>query len=165
VDRRGVERLYEQHAPSLYRFLVLRTGDAALAEDLVADAFERVLRHRRRFDPRRAREHTWLFAIALNVLHDHGRRSVAEQRAYQRLPDAPGDSGGPEERLAPDEREELRVALSRLPTDEADALALRYGAGLSVPELARALEIPLTTAEGRVKRGLRRLRDELEPGR
>jgi len=161
MDRDDVGRLYDQHAAALYRFLVLRTEDAALAEDLVAEAFERVLRHRRRFDARKASESTWLFAIALNALQDRRRRAAAEQRAHQRLPATGADVAGPEEGLAPDERVALRAALGRLPDDEADAIALRYGAGMTVPELAKTLEIPLTTAEGRVKRGLRRLRDEL----
>lgn len=161
MDRDDVGRLYDQHAAALYRFLVLRTEDAALAEDLVAEAFERVLRHRRRFDGRKASERTWLFAIALNALQDRRRRAAAERRAHQRLPAGAPDVPGPEEGLAPDERAALRAALGRLPDDEADALALRYGAGMTVPELAQTLDIPLTTAEGRVKRGLRRLRDEL----
>ena len=48
------ERLYEEHAQPLFRFLVYRTGDRALSEDLLADAFERALRARTRFDPRSA---------------------------------------------------------------------------------------------------------------
>ena len=48
------ERLYSAHAQGLFGFLAYRTGDGALAEDLLADTFERVMRARRRFDPRRA---------------------------------------------------------------------------------------------------------------
>ena len=60
------ERLYAEHAQPLFGFLVYRTGDRALAEDLVADTFERALRARRRFDRRRGSQKTWLYAIALN---------------------------------------------------------------------------------------------------
>ncbi len=38
------DRLYREHAPGLLGFLVYQTGDQALAEDIVADTFERVLR-------------------------------------------------------------------------------------------------------------------------
>src|SRR5687767_12285850 len=44
------ERLYASHAQRLFGFLAYRTGDRALAEDLVADTFERVMRGGRRFD-------------------------------------------------------------------------------------------------------------------
>src|SRR5919107_5496712 len=79
MRRDDFERLYEEHAQPLYGFLAYRTGDSALAEDLLADTFERALRARRRFDPRRAGEKTWLYAIALNLLRDGVRRTRAEQ--------------------------------------------------------------------------------------
>jgi RNA polymerase sigma-70 factor (ECF subfamily) len=40
-------------------------------------------------------------------------------------------------------------------------IALRFGADLTVPEIARVLDAPLTTVEGRVYRALRKLRAEL----
>ena len=52
------ERLYSAHAQGLFGFVVYRTGDRALAEDLVADTFERAMRGRRRFDRRRGSETT-----------------------------------------------------------------------------------------------------------
>ena len=79
------ERLYGEHAQALYGFLSYRTGDRVLAEDLLADTFERALRAHKRFDPRKASEKTWLYAIALNCLRDHARRRVrdAEQEVAQ----------------------------------------------------------------------------------
>src|SRR6266576_3709004 len=90
------ERLYEEHAQPLFGFLVYRTGDRALAEDLLADAFERALRARRRFDPRKASEKTWLYAIALNCLRDHARRRGSEARAIARVAVAAGHSSSGE---------------------------------------------------------------------
>src|SRR5919198_5954120 len=79
------ERLYAAEAPGLFAFLAYRTGDRALAEDLLADAFERALRARRGYDRRRGSQKTWLYAIALNVLRDHARRADAESRALERV--------------------------------------------------------------------------------
>ncbi len=70
------ERLYEAEAQGLFGFLAYRTGDRALAEDLLADTFERALRARARFDRRRGSEKTWLYAIALNRLLDRARRAA-----------------------------------------------------------------------------------------
>ena len=58
MDELDFDRLYAEHGQSLFGFLVYRTGDRALAEDLVADTFERVLKARRRFDRRKAKEKT-----------------------------------------------------------------------------------------------------------
>jgi RNA polymerase sigma-70 factor (ECF subfamily) len=156
------ERLYEEHAQPLLAFLVYRTGNRPLAEDLLADTFERVLKARRRFDPRKASEKTWIYSIALNCLRDHARRSAAESRALEKTVPVPaGDaaSGGFE---AVEEREGLTRALGTLSDEEREAIALRYGADLTVPEIARLSGEKLTTVEGRVYRALRKLRDELD---
>src|SRR5256714_14652518 len=81
------ERLYATHAEPLLGFLVYRTGDRTLAEDVLADTFERVLRTRFRFDPRKSSEKTWLYTIALNLLRDAARRRAAEDRAPERTPE------------------------------------------------------------------------------
>jgi RNA polymerase sigma-70 factor, ECF subfamily len=153
------ERLYGDHAGPLFGFLVYRTGDRALAEDILADTFERVLRARRRFDPRKAGEKTWLYTIALNCLRDRGRRSAAEGRALERFEAGSGTAspGLP----ALEERDELSRALEVLSGEEREAIALRYGSDMTVPEIAKVTGERLTTVEGRVYRALRKLRDEM----
>ena len=153
------ERLYQAEAQGLFGFLAYRTGDRTLAEDLLADTFERALRGRRGFDRRRGSERTWLYAIALNVLRDHVRRAAAEGRAVERVehgrePDAFG---------AVEDRDSLRRAMAGLTEEEREAVALRFGAELTLPEMAKLLSLPLTTAEGRVYRALRKLRERLPP--
>ena len=150
------ERLYADEAPRLFAFLTYRTGDRALAEDLLADAFERALRARRRYDPKRGGARTWLYSIALNLLRDHVRRAAAEGRALERA--AAGVGAGSDALAAVADRDAVQRALGTLPPDEREAIALRFGAELSVPEIAQVLGVPLTTAEGRVYRALRKLR-------
>ncbi|HET9718548.1 MAG TPA: sigma-70 family RNA polymerase sigma factor [Solirubrobacteraceae bacterium] len=156
------ERLYAEQAAPLLAFLVYRTGDRPLAEDLVADTFERVLTARRGFDRRRASEKTWLYTIALNLLRDHIRRSAAGQRATERVvAGAPEAQEGTDLRSV-DHRDELQRALAKLSEEEREAVALRFGADLTVPEIAALKGEKLTTVEGRVYRALRKLRGELE---
>jgi RNA polymerase sigma factor (sigma-70 family) len=156
------ERLYAQHARPLFGFLVYRTGDRPLAEDLLADTFERAFRSRRLFDRRRASEKTWLYAIALNCLRDHGRRAAAEGKALERIdPGLVEDVGGSFETI--EARKDIGRALRSLSDEEREAIALRYGSDLTVPEIAKLTGQKLTTVEGRVYRALRKLRDELEP--
>ena len=151
------ERLYAVEAQGLFAFLAYRTGDRALAEDLLADAFERALRSRVKYDRRRGSEKTWLYAIALNLLRDHVRRAAAEGRAYERV-----GGGVPEDPFSGLEaRDEIGRALGVLSGSEREAIALRFGAGLTVPEMAKVLGEPLTTVEGRVYRALRKLREAL----
>jgi RNA polymerase sigma factor (sigma-70 family) len=151
------ERLYAAEAAGLFSFLAYRTGDRALAEDLLADAFERALRSKVKYDRRRGSEKTWLYAIALNLLRDHVRRAAAEGRAYERTPAAA--EGDPF--AAVEHRDELMRGLAVLSAEEREAISLRYGSDLTVPEMAEVLGESLTTVEGRVYRGLRKLREAL----
>ncbi|HEX8855956.1 MAG TPA: RNA polymerase sigma factor [Thermoleophilaceae bacterium] len=156
------ERIYSEHAEALFGFLVYRTGDRALAEDVLADTFERVLRTRARFDPRKASEKTWVYSIALNRLKDLHRKSAAEGRAVERagVDAAAFDPGA--ELAGVEDREEIGRALAGLSAEEREAVALRFGADLTVPEIAKVLGEKLSTVEGRVYRALRKLRSALE---
>lgn len=151
--------MYADHAEGLLRFLVYRTGDRALAEDLVADTFERVLVSRHRFDPRKGSAKTWLYTIALNLLRDHARRAALATRTLERV----GARGSWEEAEVEraDERDALRRALRELSEEEREAVALRYGADLTVAEIARITRQSHSTTRGRVYRGLDKLRKEL----
>ena len=155
------EAVYAEHASRLFAFLAYRTGDRELAEDLVAETFERALRARERYDSRRGTG-SWLYTIALNLLRDQGRRRVAEQRALERAgaPVDGGATGGGLDFL--DDRDLVMRALKALSPEERDAVALRYGADLSAPEIAKLIGEPLTTVEGRIYRALRKLRERFE---
>ena len=155
------ERLFSEHAKPLFAFLAYRCGDRGLAEDVLADTFERALRARTRFDRRKASEKTWLYSIAMNRLRDELRRRGAEQRAVERVGQALPVEDDDYARIA--SRDELRSALALLSDEEREVIALRFGAGLTVPEIARIIRERPTTAEGRLYRGLAKLRDELAP--
>jgi RNA polymerase sigma factor (sigma-70 family) len=155
------ERLYAEHAQALFGFLVYRTGDRVLAEDIVADTFERALRARRRFDRRKGSEKTWLYSIALNRLRDQARRSSAEERALGRLGAGQADEDEGREQRRVEQRLSLADALAELAVEEREAIALRFGADLSLREIADVTGVPMTTAEGRVYRALGKLRELL----
>ncbi len=157
------DRQYAEHAQSLLGFIAYRTGNRSVAEDLLADTFERALRSRRRFDPRKGAEKTWLYTIALNLTRDHARRAGAEQRALERVGAAPAAESGAE-LAAVEQRDAVMRALDVLSDDEREVVALRYGADLPMREIARATGERVTTVEARVYRSLRKLRATLEEG-
>lgn len=154
------ERLYTEHADGLLGFLTYQTGDRALAEDIVADTFERVLRTRSGWQGRSG-EKTWLYSIALNCLRGLARRRRAEARAVERVaahqlvavPIAADDYG------AVADRDLLAQGLRTIPEEERAVIALRFGAELSLHEISDLLGERQTTIEGRLYRGLRRLHD------
>ena len=162
LARERFERMYREHARALFAYIRWQCGDDALAEDLMADVFERALRSAHKYDPDRASESTWLYAIAVNRVRDHGRRRSAERRAVERLQTevvaSVSGSGG----ASAADRYDLSGALARLTDEEREVIALRFGADLTVAQVAEALEQPKTTVEGRLYRALRKLQDIAE---
>ncbi len=154
------ERLYEDHAQALFGFLAYRTGDRALAEDLLGEAFERALRSRRRYDPGKASAKTWLYSIALNCLRDQRRRAGAEARALDRAAAGDRDPVADSGLGRIEDSDELSRALAGLSDEERETVALRFGGDLTAPEIADLLGEKLTTVEGRLYRALRKLRAE-----
>jgi RNA polymerase sigma-70 factor (ECF subfamily) len=160
VDLPEFDRLYAQHAQRIYAFLAYRTGDDDLAEDLLSEVFERALRFRSRFDRRRGTEEAWLYAIALNLIRDRARRRAVETKALRRVQAERTETvDGPGEQLA--ERQAVLQAVRGLGADDRELIALRFGADLTVPQIAGLLEVPVTTVEGRLHRTMNRLRERL----
>jgi len=151
-------RLFDEHAEALFAYVAYRCGDRTLAEDVVSATFERAYNARRRFDRRRGAERAWLYTIARNLMFDELRRRDAEQRAVVRM----GEPDSPSGFEAVEATHDVGTALQALSEDERDAISLRYGAGLTVPEIAEMMKLPLTTVEGRVYRALEKMRDRLE---
>jgi RNA polymerase sigma-70 factor (ECF subfamily) len=127
------------------------------------------LRSRRHFDPRKGSAKTWLYAIALNCLHDHRRRRAGESRALEQVAAGALAAADFEEidHFAHHDFDDLASgdslerALARLSGPEREAISLRYGAELTLPEIAKLTGEPLTTIESRVYRALEKLRDAL----
>ena len=156
------ERLFRAHAEPLFAFLVYRTGDRQLAEDLLADTFERVLRRRVRFDPRRGGERNWLYAIAVNLVRDQARRERIEVNALERAADREAAHVDDGALGAVEDRDLLGRALTRLSDEEREAIALRFGSDLKVKDVARVLGEREGAVEKRISRALAKLRSGLQ---
>ena len=74
-----VGRLFEEYHESLVRMLYRRTGDRDQAEDLAQETFARAVAA----PPRNPRP--WMFAVALNLVREDGRRSVRQGRRLELL--------------------------------------------------------------------------------
>ena len=156
-----LERLFTEHAQALFGFLAYRVGDPTVAEDLLGDTFERVVKSRQRFDADRGSEKTWIYTIALNCLRDHARRASAEGRALDRVGT---DDDCLQERALDQigDRDELLRALGALEPAEREIVALRYGSDLRLLDIAEVTGLPESTVQGRLYSGMRKLRQGLE---
>jgi RNA polymerase sigma-70 factor, ECF subfamily len=160
-DMDALARLVERHQGPLTGYLDrLVGGDWALAQDLVQETFMRVLRQHNQRGDRPFKP--WLYAIATNLARDHFKSAAVQRSTWMdgeletRLADA---DASPEERaLASERAAKLSCAVNGLSVEYRAVLVLRFYNGLSLHEIADALDIPLGTVKSRLSVGLRRLR-------
>ena len=136
ADMGGLEELYERHAPAAGRLAYLLTGDRALAEDLVQEAFVRLVGRFRHLRVPDAFE-SYLRRTIVN-LHTSWLRRRRLERAYLEREKAavrPADPGMPDI----GGREELWRALQGLPARQRAAVVLRFYEDLSERETADVL--------------------------
>jgi len=139
--------------------LILR--DQELARDAVQDAYVRAWRDLPGLrDPDRFG--AWMHRITVNACLDIARRRQRRPIEIELSPLAPPTVGDETGHVA--DRDELERGFRQLTTDHRAVLVLHYYAGMSVPELAASLEIPLGTAQSRLARALAALRAELAAG-
>lgn len=137
----------------VYSYVAYRVGPGPDAEDATSETFERAVRYRATFDPRRGNPAAWLIGIAQRVLADRELRDVLTNE----LPNGTVDSHEAHTIRAI----ELGAAVATLDERDREIIALRFGADLTAKEIARVLALRVNTVEVALHRALARLRDEL----
>jgi RNA polymerase sigma factor (sigma-70 family) len=140
-------------------------GDTSAAEEVAQQAFERAWRHARTYDPLHGSVGTWLSAITRNLAIDVARvRRPVPVDASELLSRVAGTRDRTEQvALAAQSADQLRSALRALPEAQSRAVVLSGIGGLSAAQVAENEGIPLGTAKTRIRGGLHRLRELLEP--
>jgi RNA polymerase sigma-70 factor (ECF subfamily) len=140
----------------VYGYVAYRIGHGADAEDVTSETFERALRYRGSFDPRRGDAAAWLIGIARRVIVDVCLR---RELVTETLPDEARD-GHADEALR---RLELRAAVAQLDERDRELVALRFGADLTAKQIGEVLGLKTNAVEVALHRALGRLRTSLEP--
>lgn len=159
ASRGRLAELYEQNAGNALRLAYLLTGDRALAQDLVQDAFVRLagrLAHLR--DPNAFP--AYLRRTIVNLARMQFRRRRAE-RAFLAREAGLRPAAPPEREFA--EAEALRMALMRLTARQRAAVVLRFYEDLSETQTAEILGCRRGTVRSLVSRAMKTLRQEV-PG-
>jgi len=136
-------RRYRDYVSDVYGYFAYRLGSRAEAERLTQATFERAFRERTAFGSDRKETGVRLLTIARQA----GRGTAPV-------------SGSDDDGLGVGR--DLAAALARLERRDRSVIALRYGAGLASPEIARVLGVSEDSVRRAQSRGLRRLRTELE---
>ncbi|HEY8018194.1 MAG TPA: SigE family RNA polymerase sigma factor [Actinomycetota bacterium] len=157
VERGLLSELYVAYAPDGIRLAFLLTGDRALAEDLVQDAFVRLvgrLRHLR--EP--AAFWTYLRRTIVNLATSHFRHRRVERAYLERVAAAPSTVANVNDELD----ETMHRVLLELPQRQRAAIVLRFYEDLSDAQTAAVLGCSPGTVRSLTSRGMQTLREGLE---
>jgi RNA polymerase sigma-70 factor (ECF subfamily) len=160
-DTSGLAGLMSRHQDRLFRYLLRLLGERGLAEDVFQQTWLHVSERIRRYDAARPFA-PWLVAVARNLALDVLRRIRPASLADVEEPRAPASGSDPlEHAIARQRAERVEAALAALGPLDREVLTLRFEDGLTLPELATTLAVPLPTAKARLYRALERLRGRL----
>jgi len=149
-DEDAMASFYRAHGRVVFAQALLVTGERVLAEEIVQDAMLAVWRGAGSFRGESS-VRSWVIAIARRQTRDRlrGRRLRVVDDAN--LADQPGSGPGPEvTALDRAELAEVTGAIRELASPHREVLGLAFGSGLSLPEVAGVLEIPVGTVKSRL---------------
>jgi RNA polymerase sigma-70 factor, ECF subfamily len=162
-DEGAMASFYREHGRVVLAQVLLVVGERVLAEEIVQDTMLAVWRGAGSFRGESS-VRSWVIAIARRQTRDRlrGRRLRVVDDAL--LADQPGSGPGPEvTALDRAELAEVTRAIRELASPHREVLGLAFGSGLSLPEVASVLEIPVGTVKSRLsaaRTALNRILDE-----
>ena len=163
-DSSAFSELMQRHRRWVFNLLATITQDREQAEDLTQEVFARVHRHAGCYRGQ-GQFTAWLKKIAVNLARTYlTRQKQAPLLSLSAL----------EAEIAQDERfdpmmafqskglqEEIRAAIASLPDEQRLAVIMRYFGGMSVQDIAWAMQCPEGTIKSRLFHGLRSVRDAM----
>ena len=154
----AIDAIYHQHAPAVFRFAVGLCGDAHLARDLVAETFIRAMLSSTPIGMETVRAYLCMIARRLYLKEWHRHRRHTE------LEDVHADGAAGPEQLAIGSQSLARTlaALQDLPEVDRTALLMRADDAVPYEDIARALDISLSSAKVKVFRARLKLTQLLE---
>jgi RNA polymerase sigma-70 factor (ECF subfamily) len=151
--------IYRRYAPVVEAFLLGRTADRALAEDLTSETFLRALGKIDSVRNLGKDVQAWLFTIARNLLFDflrssRNRREIVAAETFDRVDEAQCLDHGLLRRAIEDE---LARCVNQLNQDQRECIRLRFYEGLSVQEVATRMRRRNATIRALQYRATRKL--------
>ena len=165
-DREALAAFYDQTVGALFGTSLRILGDPQEAEEVVQDVFLQIWDKAATFDAKLGAPLYWALSIARNRSIDRLRSRQRRARLIEELRDEEAPEHGsaplPQDGLDSDDLTAIRSAVDSLPSEQRQAIAMAFFAGLTHAEIAEALGEPLGTVKARIRRGMMKLRETLQ---
>jgi RNA polymerase sigma-70 factor (ECF subfamily) len=165
ADAEAFATLYDRHSRAAFSLAYRMMGERQASEDLTQDAFLKVWRGASSYRAERGSVRTWILSIVHNRSIDQIRSQASRRRAQEKI-EASAPRSQPSEAFAEtlrnSQRDQVREALNTLPPEQLKILELAYFSGYTHVEISDLLRLPLGTVKGRMRLGLKKIRDYFE---
>jgi RNA polymerase sigma-70 factor (ECF subfamily) len=161
ILREKVGGLFEQFHLPIFRYVMCKTRNSSMAEDITQESFLRLYRH---LSDQRPVENpkAWLFAVAHNLAVDSMRGEsqfkALDESTWEQMEDSGSRAQNDHEKtmLEQERRELLRKAVMELTPLQRECLHLR-AEGLRLREIAELLRISISTVADAIRRATAKL--------
>jgi RNA polymerase sigma-70 factor (ECF subfamily) len=165
ADAEAFATLYDRHSRAAFSLAYRMMGERQASEDLMQDAFLKVWRSASSYRAERGSVRTWILSIVHNRGIDQIRSQASRRRTQDKI-EASAPRSQPSEAFAEtlrnSQRDQVREALDTLPPEQLKILELAYFSGYTHVEISDLLRLPLGTVKGRMRLGLKKIRDYFE---
>jgi RNA polymerase sigma-70 factor (ECF subfamily) len=166
-DRQALAEFYDLTAGTLYSTAVRILGDAHEAEEVIQDAYLQIWGKAATFDAALGAPFYWALSITRNRAIDRLRARQRRARLAEELHEAAAADSPPsappfQSALGEEEQTAVRAAVKGLPGEQRQAIEMAFFRGMTHAEIAEALQEPLGTIKARIRRGMLKLRDNLQ---
>ena len=165
-DQQALAVFYDATSTLVYGLARRMLENPATAEEVTLDVYTQVWRQAASYNQERGTPSAWLFILTRSRALDRLRSSTQEQKrlAALEVAETPPSVSTPEESSMVTERRRLvQTAFATLVPEQRRVLELAYFAGLSHYDIAAQLSLPLGTVKTRLRLGMAKLRELLQP--
>jgi RNA polymerase sigma-70 factor (ECF subfamily) len=166
-NRASFAEFYDRHSTLMFSVACKILNDTSEAEDVLQEAFMHIWEKASKFDSKLGKASSWAAILVRNKAIDRIRASQRRTRL--------AEEAGAEQAAVPNAAETanetvyghekanlIQSAIVDLPVEQRQAIQLAYFSGLTQDEISKKLNQPLGTIKARIRRGLIKLRDQLE---
>ncbi|MGC3991034.1 MAG: sigma-70 family RNA polymerase sigma factor [Chthoniobacteraceae bacterium] len=168
-DRAAFEELYERYSAVLLSTAFRILNDQESAEDVLQDVFIQIWDKALMYDPKRGKPLTWAVTMTRNRSIDRLRSKQRRHRLQDDLEketsifEKLNDLDSLDSVEAGEKSKIVHEAVMQLTKDQREAIELAFFSGLTQSEIAGRLHEPLGTVKARIRRGMMRLKDLIQP--
>ncbi|WP_420642143.1 sigma-70 family RNA polymerase sigma factor [Candidatus Leptofilum sp.] len=147
LDQDALAEVHNKYYTSIYRYIAFRVNDSQTAEDLTSEVFLRLLSAVRDKSAPQKTLRGWLYGVASHVLKEHYRKKKRDSFTILHE-DIPSAEQSLDQQIADImQNENLQALMKSLTDDQQNVLALRFGFGMPIQEVAHTMG----KSEGSVK--------------